>query len=235
LLRIKVVRCRAEQNGASRTYALLRNFGGSTGGKVAWIQGTVSFDPSLRSGEPVYDPPWQFLRPDDWPRYLLAELGFTIEQDRDSESSKPAQVFVKRHDGAWFFTGHKPDTSVRFQIRTPEGAPCYMEAETPIIDGAGSESFAKTFHSEVRAFVRMAKGTVRAKAMPVPVGRQQHFSLEGLVDADVTLYPSPNAVKAGTVTLSSIIAGETPVPSETDVAEGTLNVTNYTGTLFVCW
>lgn len=229
------IRCQAIQHGHTRTYALLRDVDSSDGGKIAWIQGTVSFDPSTRSGEPVLDPPWQFLRPDDWPRHLLAELGLAIRQDRDSETTKPANVFVKRHDGAWFFTGHKPDTSVRFQIRTADGAPCYMEAETPILDGYGGETFSKTFHHEVRAFVRMADGTVRSKAMPVPVGRQQHFSLEGLVHADVTLYPSPAAVRDGSVDLKPIIAGDTPVPCQTDLKRGTLHVSNFTGTLYVCW
>lgn len=230
-----LVRCQAVQNGRTRTYALLRNLDGAGGGKIAWIQGSVSFDPSVRSGEPVFDPPWQFVRPDDWARHLLAELGLTIWQERDSETNKPANVFVKRCDGAFYFTGHKPDTSVRFWVRTEDGAPCYLESETPLLDGCAGESFGKTFHNEVRAFVRMADGTVRTKAMPVPVGRKQHFSIEGLLNADVTLYPSPEAIRNEQMDIQPIIGGSTPVAYSTDKSKGSVHVTHFTGTLYVCW
>ena len=229
------VRCIATQNGASRTYAVLRQAPDWNGGQIAWIQGTVCFDSAKRGGEPIFDPPWQFLRPDDWPRRLLAEMGLDIVQDRDSETTKPVNLFIKRHGGAWVFTGHKPDTSVRFRVRTQDGAPCYMESETPVTEGYASETFGKTFHNEVRAFVRMGDGVVKAKAMPVPIGRRQHFSLAGLVHADVTLYPDPAAAAAGKIDIQPIIAGDTPVPYTMDERKGAVRVNDFTGTLFVLW
>jgi len=229
------VRITATQHGQTRAYAVVRSPAEWNGGQLAWIRGSVCFDPAPKTIEPRFDPPWQFLRPDDWPRRLLAELGLDIVQDRRSEAAKPANVFVKRYDGAWFFTGHKPDTSVRFWVRTPDGAPCYMETEMPIVNGYAGECFGKTFHNEVRAFVRMRDGVVKTKAMPVPVGRRQHFSLAGLVNADVTIYPKPDALSTGSLDLQPIIAGDTPVPYEADAVRGAARVRDFTGTLYVAY
>ena len=71
--------------------------------------------------------------------------------------------------------------------------------------------------------------------MPVPVGRRQHFSLAGLVHADVTIYPEPEALSTESLDLQPIIAGNTPVPYEADAVRGTARVRDFTGTLYVAY
>ena len=110
-----------------------------------------------------------------------------------------------------------------------------MESETPVVDGFAGESFGKTFHNEVRAFVCMRDGVVKTKAMPVPVGRHQHFSLEGLDGAEVTLFLPPSAVIAESFDLQRVISGDNPVPCCTDKSQGAVHVSDYTGTLYVAW
>jgi len=229
------VRIVAEQSGRKRIYAVGRADEARCGGRLAWVRGTSSFDPSIDSLEPAYDPPWLVQRPDDWPRRMLAEFGLDIRQQRRHEGIRAANVFIKRRRGAWVFTGHKPDTSVRFGVKTPHGAPLYAEAETPIVNGYAGECFGKTIHSEVRAFVRMGDGVVRHKEMPVPIGRSRHFSLAGLDRATVTICPDPEALAAGTLEATAVINGDQPLPLTLDGGRGTVTIENHTGTLYVVW
>ena len=229
------VRIVTEQAGHRRIYAVSRADAAWGGGRLAWVRGTSSFDPSVDSLEPAYDPPWRVQRPDDWPRRMLAEFGLDIRQQRRHAGHRAANVFIKRRRGAWVFVGHKPDTSVQFRVKTPDGAPLYAEAETPIIDGYAAECFAKTINSEVRAFVKMKDGVVRHKEMPVPIGRTRHFSLAGLDDATVTIYPDPDALEAGTFEATAVIKGDESLPRRTDAGRGAVTIENHTGTLYVVW
>ena len=229
------LRAVVEQDGRKRVYAVARARDEWRGGRLAWVRGTCCFNPTINSLEPTWDPAWLVRLPDDWPRRMLAELGLDIVQERHEEGTRPANVFIKRARGAWFFVGHKPDTSVRFWVRTADGAPAYAEHETPMVDGYAGECFGKTFHNEVRAFVKMPDGVVRCKEIAAAIGKRRHFSLENLRDATVTLYAEPRAIEKGTLEITSIIKGEDPVPCEVCGDRGAVVVRNYTGTLYVTW
>ncbi len=229
------VRVALSQKGRERAYAVTRGGAALGGGRVAWIRGTSCFDPAAKPIEPRFDPPWRVVRPDDWARRLLADLGLDILQERLDESVQPANVFIKRHRGAWYFVGHKANTSARLWIRTEDGAPCFGECETPIAGGYAGECFGKSFHNEVRAFVTMRDGIVRTKTLPTPIGRRAHFSLANLVDADVAIYPEPEALADGDLDLQPVIAGDAPVPHDVDAERGRAVVRRFTGTLYVLW
>ena len=144
-------------------------------------------------------------------------------------------MFVKRHRGAWYFLGHKPNTTVRFRVKTADGAPLYAEAETPIADGYAGESFGKSFYSEVRAFARMRDGIVQTKELPAPVGRKRRISFADLADATVTVYPDPRSLEDGHFGLHSAITRDRPVSYELDRRRGAATVRNFTGTLYAEW
>ena len=228
------LRLLVRQQQQTRAYALCRARPQWQGGRLAWIESTVAFDPISASLEPVFDPPWQFRVPCDWPRRLLADFGLDIRNERLDETVRPANVFVKRRDGGWIFVGHKPDTSTRFWVRFPDGAPAYEEAETPIVAGCAGESFGKSFHNEVRAFVRMNDGIVQVKHLPRPLGKQRCFCVSNLSRATVTLYPSPQALAKGSLELGRLIR-ENDVRHEIDRQRGTATVRDYTGSLYVMW
>ena len=217
------VRIAVTQNGQRRAYAIVR-------GRVAWIRGTVGWDPAINALEPVVDPAWRFHKCDDWPRRLLAEFGLDIRQDRLDENVRPANVFIKRYRGAWWFVGHKPNTTAKFWVKTADGAPLYAECETPIVNGYAGETFGKTFVNEVRAFVKMRDGVVQVKELPVPIGQRRHFCLAGLEGATVTLYPEPKAQ----LRLLRKITDKDTVPF-TPGANGAVIVHDYTGNLQVQW
>ncbi|MFP4057723.1 MAG: hypothetical protein ACLF0G_12725 [Candidatus Brocadiia bacterium] len=223
------------QGGQRRAYAVCRAPSEWRGGRLAWLRGTVSIDPSAESLGPTFDEPWQVLRAAEWARPLLGELGLEIVQDRRDAATRAANVFVKRHRGAWCFVGHKPDTTVRFWTRTEDGAPLFAESETPIVDGRAGQCFPKSFASEVRAFARMTDGVVRTKEMPPPVGRARRVAYSGLVNADLVLYPPPGALASGQFELHATPTGDAPVAFEATEEGHRAVVRGFTGTLYATW
>jgi hypothetical protein len=224
----------ARQGRHERAYAVCRAPRAWRGGRLAWIQTTVSIRPEVNSLEPVFDEAWSCRLPFDWPRRLLAQFGIDIVQERRDATVKPAQAFVKRRQGAWVVVGHKPNTSVRFWARFPDGAPAYAENETPIVGGYAGESFGKTFVNEVRAFVRMDDGIVHMKEMPVPIGYRRHFCISNLRKATVTVYPDPRWLRSK-FRVRAAIGAAADVPHSVDAARGAVTVPNHTGALYVAW
>jgi len=228
------VRATASRNGEERTFALLRREPEWKGGAIAWHRGTVDFDPELETLEPVWDSASGPLQQADLARMLLAELGWIIRQERYHPNTPPAHLFIKRNRNAWYFVGHKRDTSVRFAVAGPDGAPAYEQCETRIRNGLALESFGKSFHKMTRVFVRMPDGVVSVKRLTVPSGKHAHFCIAGLVDADVTLYPDTSATPLEQVRVrSSLRHGDLHVA--TDPVRQTLKLRGYTGALYVCW
>ncbi|MCE9612821.1 MAG: hypothetical protein K8T26_01005 [Lentisphaerae bacterium] len=230
------VRLVARRGRHKRAYAIHRARPAWHGGRLAWIWGSTGFDHTDTDvAEGRFDHPWEARRAAEWLRGLLAEMGFEIRQERHDESVPPACLIIKRHRGAWFFVGHKPNTSVRFAVRTPDGAPVYAESETPIRAGFAGESFHKTIYTEVRAFVQMPDGTVSSKELGRPIGKQRHFCIGGLVSARVVIYPDPQALTSGSLHVSRLIAGEESVPYRVDARRQAVTVSRYTGDLYVSW
>ncbi|MEX2545413.1 MAG: hypothetical protein WD316_09845 [Phycisphaeraceae bacterium] len=222
-------------DGASRAYTVCRSVGRGT---LAWHRGTVSFEPHIDRLEPGWDAPAAAQQPAQWMRSLLGELGVTIRQHKPYLSSKSTYAFIKRVGGAWVLTGHQPDTSVEISVATPDGAPAFEEYETRIVNGAARVAMGKTFHRPARVFVRMGgdgDGVVSVKLLPVNVGRAAHFSVSGLRDADVTLYPEPGALKAGRVELRESVYGEPIDGSQIALHPDKLCLNGYTGSLYIQW
>ena len=231
-----VVRVQAEQAGQGRSYAVLSGLEG--GGQLAWVRGSVCFDPDSDSLEPVQAPPWEVKRADDFPRRMLAEMGLDIRQERTSPASRAANLFIKRCRGDWIFCGHKPDTTTRVLVKTDSGAPCFEEAETPIRGGYAVDTcFGKTIHSRVNAFVQMADGVVKTKEMAARhiIGRTRHLSLSGLVDAMVTVFIDPACLASGEYDVHEVITDDKQVAHDVDQERGAIIVRNFTGTLYVTW
>jgi len=225
----------ASQGEERRAYAVSRARPEWNGGQLAWIRGSVTIEPSVNPLGPTFDPPSQVQQPAEWVRRMLADLGIDVVQERHDAGVRAANVFIKRFRGGWYFVGHKPNTTVRFWVRTADGAPLYAESETPIVGGYAGESFGKSFYSEVRAFVQMRDGIVQTKELPSPVGRERRVSFANLVDACVTVYPEPASLDSGHFELHAAITRDQPVPYELDRRRGAAVVKNFTGTLYAAW
>jgi hypothetical protein len=227
------LRAEVESDGRRRAYAVFRADPAWRGGRMAWLRATVDMDVSGPRGEPVWDPPGLTAQPAPLARYLLGEFGVRVLQDRRDEGVLPAHVFFKRCRGAWHVVGVKRDTSVRFRVRLPDGAPVYEEAETPIVGGMAVDGFGKWFAARIAAFVTMGDGIVRTKRQVVPVGLRYHVSIAGLEGADVTLYADAGAAPRDVRVWRELRGGD--VPHDADDARGTIRVSGYTGTLYVSW
>jgi hypothetical protein len=145
------------------------------------------------------------------------------------------RLFLKRHKGAWILSGSKPDTTVHARIRTADGAPAFLEYETPIIDGYAEEHFGKTIYNEIRFFVKMAEGKVKAKELAVPFDKQRRMQLSGCVDATVTIYPDPEALRKGVVQVLAWDSAPEQIPHTVDSRRGCLTISNYTGNICLKW
>lgn len=223
-----------KQGDERRAYAIHRQRDAWNGGRLMWHRGSVSFDPAVRRLEPTWDPPHQAHQPAAWLRSLLNETGFEFVQQRADEATRASYAFVKRVSGAWVYTGHQPDTTVRLRFKTSDGAPAFEEYETRIVDGYAEASFGKTFHKPVRVFVRMPDGRVSVKRLAIPVGQRVHFSVAGLRDADVTIYADSQAIADDAMIVRSQLHDD-PVSFETDRARCAVHVRNHTGSLYIQW
>ena len=231
---VSAVRATVRLDGEERAYAVVRSRPEWRGGQLAWVRSTVGFDPASPHLEAKWDPPSESVNAAEMMRPLLGELGWRIVQHRHDPAARPAQVFIKRSRGGWYVVGHKPDTSVRLWIAGPDGAPVYEQCETPIVDGLAGESFGKSFHKRANAFVTMPDGVVSVSRLTVPVGKRYHFSIGGLDDAAVTLYPDPAAGPLENVTVRPQLRSGS-VEVEPDRNRHALRVPRHTGTLYVAW
>jgi len=239
------VRIWARLRGEGRAYCVHRSRPEWNGGSLAWIRGTVPYGVPTEAPyfRPDKDAPGETQRSQDWLRRLIAELGLDIVQPRRDENAEPVRLFIKRHKGAWYFTGSKPDTTVHARIKTPDGAPVFTEYETPIIDGYAEEHFGKTIYNEVRFFVRMRDGICKAHALAHSPGQERCLALEGCEQATVTVYPGPQALRDGRVMIleshwadCGLAGAPLPmVPHQRDDRRGCLIVENHTGPLYLKW
>jgi len=227
------------QGEKKRAYAVSRARPEWNGGRLAWIRGTYSAE--ARSGDfrLFPDQAWEVQNPRDWSRRLLADFGLDILFRRFDPGVEPQRLFIKRHRGAWILTGSKPDTTVHARIRTPDGAPVFLEYETPIIDGYAKEHFGKSIYNEIRFFVKMVDGKVKAKEHPVPVGKRRQLQLTGCVDATITIYPDPEALRKGDVLVlpghNADRNGDAGIPHTVDLDRGCLTIRGYTGAVWLKW
>ena len=226
------IRAELLQNNKKRVYALHKKNPQWNNGELCWVRGSVHFDTANpKAQEPAVDPISSFLLCSDWMRRLLAEFAWDIIQKRETENNQPAMLFIKRYDNAFYFTGHKPDTTVQMSIKTPYGAPIYNESQTHIKDGYALDNFGRSFYNEVRAFVKMNDGIVSCKELPVPTGMQRHISISGLKDADLIIFP---AIASRLVLRETIYAkSEIPYLMKSDNHSYTLK--NYSGVLYISW
>ena len=202
------------QGGKSFAYAIHRHTGEQGNGGLSWIRGSTHFDPTKYMLTPGWDSPSDFSMCGAWMRALLAKSGWRIRQDKQSQASRDIYSFIKRFDNAFYFTGHKPDSSSRLLVSSPFGAPIFSESETILRDGLAEDSFGKSFYNEVRAFVRMPDGVVKCKEMPPDVGFSRHMVLSGLKNPNLLFFPSLKAFNLRRINARNSIYGGAPIKFE---------------------
>lgn len=220
------------QNNKKRVYGIFDTKKEWNNGAIAWIRGSVHFNPlNPKAQEPEIDPVGYFKTSNDWMRRILSKFGWDFLQNRESENNKQALLFIKRHDNAFYFTGHKPDTTVTTSIKTPYGAPLYNESQTIIKDGYAFDNFGTSFYNEVRVFVKMEDGIVSSKELPVPKDLQRHLSISGLKNADLIFFPTIGAK----LFLKKNIYDNNTIPNLIESRDNSFSLKQYSGIIYISW
>lgn len=171
-----------------RVYASFRSLPEWNGGKIVWIRGSLPF---TLEGENIYfrDPlPAKILR------FLLEYFGYCIKQI--PEEFRSGQIFISRSNNAYIFSGYKPDTTVQFLFRFPEGAPILFNYDVLIDNGASIYYFLKSFHEECRIFIKQSSGKVKCRRTLRHEFSEDEVELSGLKGAEVTFYPPEDKLES---------------------------------------
>jgi hypothetical protein len=217
--------------GEPYPYAVERTLGA---GRIVWVRGSsplAGFETDrhgLRSAR-RHDR-GTTLRPGAVLLGLLAHVGYTVASVRQ-EPAQPAIVqTIHRHDGAWWFSGYLPDSTVQGAWRFPWGAPVLHQRDCVLKDGVARYTFGRSFHHECRVFVTQAEGRVGVREQPAfPYGVERSFEVTGLEAAEVVVFVPPGQVRR-----AQVLVDRTPVEPRRDETDGTLTV-NATGRLLVTW
>ena len=208
---------RVVKEGVTRAYAVVRRDPAWQGGTLVWIRGSLPFEVNNRSVEPIFDDPGESHDAGTWLRPLLEEVGISIRQHRASVATKPAFLFIHRNDGAFIFSGHKPDVTATVSLRLPFGAPLFEEREAFLHDGHAHYHLDKSFHYHCRVFVEQAaEGPIRYKELRIYRGEEKNLQVDGLRDARVTIFPSREALRRGAVKIRSVNVYAIPDPTSED-------------------
>ncbi|MDF2925207.1 MAG: hypothetical protein K0R57_4121 [Paenibacillaceae bacterium] len=192
------------QGGERRVAALWRNH--PAGGAAAWLRGTnASY---YRKGS-------HLLVPDDASKYFPAEgllrllwnrFGTEIRFVKNGPSAKNPVVMLHKHQGAFFFSGYMPDTTVALKLKFPLGAPLLMGSETRLEQGYSCYHMPRAWHSECRVFVQQEDETatlVCKEVAPVSYEMRRRIRVTGLNNATLTILPQQGKEQETQVLLNS--------------------------------
>ncbi|MFD0672603.1 hypothetical protein [Cohnella sp. GCM10027633] len=193
----------AKQDGQERVIALTRQCPEWNGGKVGWVRGSLPFQRGNVTDLPVRQSS-RYRDVSVLARYVLSQFGYSLLQEKQDAASKPALLFIARHDNGFLFTGCRQDTSVALKMRFPDGVPILIGQTTKVGEGSSLYSMDKTFHDECRLFVRQSNGSLVScrehSPMPTPnKSSTRLLAVTGLREASLTIYPPLAALRAARV------------------------------------
>lgn len=154
-------------------------------GRLAWVRGS---DVSRVGREPRgYN-----LSP--WMRGCLARWGLSIRYEKPAAAPEPV-ILLHRHNGALWFSGYCPDTTVDIGLNTPAGAPVLLGQETSLRGGEARYRQPRAWRAECRVLVEQADGVVSCREIP-PVSYQyrRRFLVSGLQNATVRVLPETGRI-----------------------------------------
>lgn len=127
-------------------------------------------------------------------RKVLAEFGWIFRARVFYPGQLIPRLAISRNNGAFFFSGFVPDTTVEMEISTPLGVPLPIEREIRIDGGKGVFHLEKATRFSCRAFVKQDRdGVISTKTLhvhrPELCGR---LDIIGLQQAEIRFFPPPD-------------------------------------------
>ncbi len=181
----------AEQNGKKRVLALVNHI---ENGVAAWCRGCdcsrkpVDDNDAAKKDDTVhYDSfPAEILM-----RKAAKHLGYNISFEKLNRYTAEPVVLMHRSNGAVWFNGYCPDTTVGINLNTPLGAPLLLANEC-IVDGdVAKYHMPRAWRHECRVFITNgSKKAVHAKDhIATAYGIKRRMIVEGLDNATVYVIP----------------------------------------------
>ena len=144
-------------------------------------------------------------------RELLEKSGWAIRFDQKRAGKTCAMTLACRDNGL-LLSVYNPDLTMDTLLKFPLGAPIFTGMDAELRDGFAAYRFGRSEHLECRVFVRQEAGIVSAKEIaPVSILHHRKFTLEGLEDATVCIFPESRGAQALAVDSTPRNVDETPV------------------------
>ena len=172
----------ASSQDEDRVYAL-----SALEGQVAWVRGTLPFE--IVEGERIWNHSGlDHVIASRLPRRMLSLMGYDLRHRLLQPDQRNPQMFIWRHRNAYLFCGYKPDNTVGFAFRLPDGAPIFTGDDALLEGGAALYHLEKSYHRECRVFVDQLSGIIRCRRTLNKEFTESEISIAGLQDATVSLY-----------------------------------------------
>ena len=228
----------ASQDGKIRALAAFHDAPG--GGRIAWLRGPLPM--ALREDHhlPQPDAPSETFAFGELNRKVLARFGWRVAFSRKEHGQRSPILTLHRHKNGFFFSGCMPDTTVKFHLGSPWGAPLLLGMETWIENGLSSYNQQRGWRNECRVFVQQPDGHLQhTEELPGQIGVTRRMWVRGLRDATLRFFPPTGA---GPVTfwanpLWPFISGESAPLREVQTPHGPLveNSSPLSGTVLISW
>lgn len=234
----------AEQEKVSRVLAHTVQQPDWNGGAVAWCRGSdcsrkaTDADDAVKADttENVALFPIETL-----PRTLLAQLGMTVTVQKRQKDLKEPVVMMHRNEGAVWYSGYCPDTTVTVTLKTPIGAPLLLANETYLNEaGEAVYQFPRAWRHECRVFVTKNEGADSLhciEAIATQMGTARRLRVEGLQNATLYILPKNGDLNSMHALLNSPYphyVSEEFKQSQVDTVFGpALKIEDVTGTLLI--
>lgn len=187
---------RAELSGQTRDAVWVRAKPEWQGGKVAYLRGINSS--SFTGGRLLTpdDPEKWFIAPLHL-RYVLPEFGISHFVGKVDPTVKNPVLTIARSNNAFIFSGYNPNSTVVQRFRFRQGAPLLLGLETKLREGSSTYTMPTSWNRECRVFVEQDEGIVSFKELHSGQrGITKRYSVSGLKNATVRIYPEENITKA---------------------------------------
>lgn len=215
----------AARDGETRAFSV-----SAMDGRLLWMRGrNDGFDLHRERPANEYYPAEVLLRA------LLARFGWRIGFQKPFTAARTPVVMMARQDGALWYSGYVPDTTVGIRLSSPLGAPLLLGMETGLNEGESVYRMPRAFHMECRAFVRQTERTTLCckETTPSSFIVARRILLAGLKNAEVTYLPTekhPTRVLYNSA--GPLMVGEPLEVEEIETELGrALRMKNVTGTL----
>jgi len=234
----KVV-CKVSAGGQTRAYA---TFNEKLGKGLAWIRGSFPHKPTKASLPTLRKMSESFI-PSVLMRSAMSLFGFPLTYSCYNVDDKVPVLMLSKCRGAYYFNMYSKDSTIKFDMSTPFGAPAPDGCEFMVENSVGTYNTARWMHNDCRTFIKQdakSKVLVKRDNIAAYVDIDERLDVTGVVNADVTFRASKGAKVRMKIYPADIGVWEVQpfkgpyLELEHDEENDTYTARNVTGKLVIC-